>query len=130
MGKESTADVGCRVLSKAAARAAEPPARAPPSPPDPPPPTTHAAALALFARHPTPRLILTVLAGLAVGRASLGVPLSPTDAAAFTATAAAWALQEPLLHAALHAPFAWPGRAIHEAHHALPYHHVSIDGPG
>lgn len=37
-------------------------------------------------------------------------------------------LQEWVIHAKfLHSSFDWPGRAIHEGHHQLPYHHVSID---
>ena len=42
-----------------------------------------------------------------------------------------WCAQEHALHRhALHSDVAWFGRAIHDQHHARPYHHVSIDGPG
>lgn len=44
--------------------------------------------------------------------------------------ASAWLLQEWVVHRyLLHSNFAWFGRDVHDAHHAAPYHHVSLDPP-
>ena len=119
-------------------------------------PSTHAAAAALFAAHPTPRVICVGLAGLAAARMSSGDALGWGDAvgerrgrgrtrgqevaargpppssppAAFLSAHAVWLWQEWAVHAhALHGSVEWAGRRVHDAHHARPYHHVSIDDP-
>ncbi|KAF8072613.1 hypothetical protein HT031_000273 [Scenedesmus sp. PABB004] len=45
--------------------------------------------------------------------------------AAVPAVAIEWVVHKHLLHSS----FEWPGKAIHAAHHAAPYHHVSLDPP-
>ena len=101
-------------------------------PPYTPSPSTFPAAAALFAAHPTPRLVSTLLLAGGLARAGLvgggACPLGPLDAAAAVAGAAGWVAAEPGLHALLHAG-AWAGSRIHADHHATPYHHVSIDPP-
>jgi hypothetical protein len=51
-------------------------------------------------------------------------PLGAADAAAALLAVSFWLLQEWAIHAKLlHSSFDWPGKDIHEGHHALPYHH-------
>jgi 4-hydroxysphinganine ceramide fatty acyl 2-hydroxylase len=98
-----------------------------------PAPATPAAALATFATHPTPRAVAALLLVGAAARGLLAAtgacPLTPSDAGAAAAAAAGWVAAEPGLHALLHAGD-WPGARVHAAHHAAPYHHLSIDPPG
>ena len=60
--------------------------------------------------------------------ATTSAPLSMIDLALFATSIVFWWFQEHILHQkALHSNFDWMGKRIHEAHHARPYHHVSID---
>eukprot|EP00897_Mesotaenium_endlicherianum_P010629 jgi/Mesen1/9595/ME000657S08870 len=70
-------------------------------------------------------ILIEVLAG--AWRAHL--PWSPADACVVGAVVLWWVLQEWCLHALLlHSKSDWWGKAMHMSHHALPFHHVSIDG--
>lgn len=92
-------------------------------------PTTMRGAASMFFAHPTPRLIVALLALSLAVRVGMGVPAGLADAAVAAATSIGWWLQEWVLHdKLLHSQHSWFGEQIHRRHHDLPYFHVSIDG--
>jgi hypothetical protein len=96
-------------------------------------PTTLRAALRLFFVGPYhgPRVIVGLLTLLCLWRVSLMLgesPLSWADGVAGVAMIVVWCFQEHALHGhVLHSDMDWYGKSIHQAHHARPYHHVSLD---
>ena len=125
VGRPLTARQEAETEKRGAAAAQADPSSSTPSP------STFPAAAALFAAHPTPRLVVALLLAGTLTRAWMsgsGCPVCWLDAVAAAAGAAGWVVAEPALHALLHAR-GWAGAAIHADHHAAPYHHVSIDPP-
>jgi len=86
-----------------------------------------------------PSIVVVALAGIVVNRLTLMVgqppamadipaPISAADIAVFVASILFWWVQEHALHQhVLHSKADWIGKQIHQEHHDLPYHHVSID---
>jgi Fatty acid hydroxylase superfamily len=94
----------------------------------------------LLGSYNGPRLVSIMIAVMAFWRVVIlpqqheGVnggallPLNAMDAVVFISTIIFWCIQEHVLHGKmLHSKLDWYGKAIHEAHHAKPYHHVSLD---
>lgn len=91
-------------------------------------PTTLPRAVARFLREPSVALVCSAIAAGAIYR--LKRPFAPADAVVALLVAAGWILQEWVVHRyLLHCPTKWLGSTIHARHHAIPFHHVSIDGP-
>lgn len=100
-------------------------------------PTTLREALRIFLfgpkRGPLVVIVCTISAALwrlcPALNENIGINL--VDMALFSAAIIFWWFQEHAMHLhLLHSKFDWIGKAIHEAHHAKPYHHISIDPPG
>eukprot|EP00898_Chlorokybus_atmophyticus_P005554 jgi/Chlat1/59/Chrsp1S03111 len=93
-----------------------------------PAPKTFDAAVRVFCSAAAPRIIAVGVMILATLRSRWQICLQ--DAVVSLCVGGFWMLQEWFVHRwLLHSVASWAGRDIHAGHHALPYFHVSLDGP-
>lgn len=93
-------------------------------------PRTLPQALAVFWSNPSIQIISAGLLAILGARVAAHAPLTPGEALAVPVTVAGWVVQEWAIHRhLLHGALRWPGAAIHQQHHELPFYHVSIDPP-
>jgi len=124
---------GRSLLSSPAGDYDAPPPRTDLAAPVPVPSTLPAAIRTFFlAGDYGPSVVVACLLVLCRCRALLPPPASPLSAAAEVSVVLSsvvfWWFQEHFLHRhVLHSEADWIGKEIHEGHHAMPYHHVSID---
>jgi 4-hydroxysphinganine ceramide fatty acyl 2-hydroxylase len=89
---------------------------------------TNAIRVFLFGSYNGPRAVCFLLTLVTSWRGMLLDPVSLTDGAVFVGMIVAWCFQEHWLHGrVLHSDIDWYGKEIHQAHHARPYHHISLD---
>jgi len=100
-------------------------------------PTTLREALRVFLFGPKKGPLLVILCTMSAAIWRIFPALNENnginlvDMSLFSAAIIFWWFQEHAMHLhLLHSRFDWTGKVIHEAHHAKPYHHISIDPPG